>query len=295
MSTSAIISTRNFDINRVTFVVGQAKNGRNASINIKYDGQNLNLKLPRLAFPGGVLTREDEKTHTISYTLIGSLKDCDPYGKDRANDADEIGKFYNILLDLTDRIVKAAVENSVKWFGKKRSEEGIREGFKPLMRLSVDRVDGEYVPNGKYPPSVTLKVPVYDGRVNMDIVDARGNPMYVNPNSLSGTFSKRCEAIPVVSASIYVMAGGGFGVTWRVTMAQVFQQSRVSAASVFSDTIVSEDSEVPVPQTQDEEETHGDAPPLNVEIPENPDETSAPPPPTAAASRRRRAVPAPAV
>ena len=293
MSTNAIISTRNFDINRVTFVVGQAKNGRNASINIKYDGQNLNLKLPRLSFPGGVLSREDEKTHAVSYTLIGSLKDCDPYGKERASETDEVSKFYNILLDLTDRIIASAVENSVKWFGKKRSEEGIREGFKPLMRLSVDRVDGEYVPNGKYPPSVTLKIPVYDGRVNMDIVDARGNPMYVNPNSLSGTFSKRCEVIPVVSASIYVMAGGGFGVTWRVTMAQVFQQSRVSAAAVFSDTIVSEESEALTAPAQDDE-TSGDAPPLSVEIHENAEETSVPPPPTAA-SRRRRAVPASAL
>jgi len=290
MSTSAIISTRNFDINRISFVVGQAKNGRNPSISIKYDGQNLSLRLPRLGFPGGVLVREDDKTGTTSYTLIGSLRGCDPYGKERANDADEIGKFYNMMLDLEERIIQAAVENSVKWFGKRRSEEGIREGFKHLMRLSVDKVDGEYVPNGKYPPSVTMKIPVYDGRVNMEIIDPRGNPIYTSPATLQGTFSKGMEANLVTTASIYVMAGGGFGVTWRVTHAQVFPQSRVTAASIFSDTITNE--QAPVQEEEVHEHVAETSTALNVEIPDNVEETAAPPAPTAAAARRRRAVPA---
>ena len=251
MSTNAIISTRNLDINRVSFVVGQAKNGRNASINIKYDGQNIGIRLPRLAFPGGILSRTDDKTGSVGYSLMGSLKGADPYGKERANDADESGKLYNFLLDLNEKIVQSATENSVKWFGKKRSEEAIRDGMKSLMRLSVDKVDGEYIPNGKYPPSLVLKVPVYDGRVNVDIVDAKGNPTYVTPQSLSGVFSKGVEANIAVSASIYVMAGGGFGVTWRVSHAQVFQQSRVTAASIFSDSIQDgedeEDTTAPVP------------------------------------------------
>ena len=289
MSTNAIISTRNFDINRITFVVGQAKNGRNPSINMKYDGQSMSLRLPRLAFPGGVLVREDDKTGTTSYTLIGSLRGCDPYGKERASDSDEVGKFYNLMQDLKERIIQTAVENSVKWFGKKRSEEVIRESFKDLMRLSVDKVDGEYVPNGKYPPSVTLKIPVYDGRVNMDIIDPRGNPVYTSPASLQGTFPKGSESNLVTTASIYVMAGGGFGVTWRVSHAQVFPQSRVTAASIFSDTITNEEA----PQVDEEvQETQNETPSLPTEIPENVEETSAPPAPTAAASRRRRAVPA---
>ena len=294
MSTNAIIPISKLDISHISFVVIPAKNGRNSSISIKYDGQNLNLKLPRLAFPGGVLTREGDDGKT-SYTLIGSLKGCDSYGKERANDADDTGRLYNFLKDLEERIIQAAVENSVKWFGKKRSEEGIREGFKPLMRLSVDKVNGEYVPNGKYPPSMTLKVPVYDGRVSMDIVDARGNPMYVNPNSLAGTFTKGSEIIPVVSASIYLMAGGGFGVTWRATMAQVFHQSRVSAASVFSDTIERDEGAVPAAPAQTET-AHDDAPAEDYVIPENLEETAAPAPASAAApARRRRAVPSSAV
>ena len=259
MSTNAIVNVRNIDINRVTFLIGQAKNGRNPSVSIKYDGQNLQLRLPRMSFPGGVLMRETEGN--TSYTLIGSLKGCDPYGKERATDSDDTAKFYNFLLDLEEKIIAAAVEHSVKWFGKKRSEEAIRDGFKHLMRLSVDKKDGEYVPNGKYPPSVTVKVPVYDNRVNVDIIDTRGDPVYVTPASLNSVFPKAVDANLVVSASIYIIAGGGFGVTWRLTYAQVFPQMRQTARNVFMDEEVTEttqeatESEIPVQNSLVEDES----------------------------------------
>jgi hypothetical protein len=292
MSTSAIVNIRNVDINRISFVVGQVKTGRIPSINIKYDGQNVGFRLPRLNFPGGMMERTDEKSGTTSYTLMGTLRGCDSYGKERANPNDEIGALYNFLLDLNDKIIQSAVENSVKWFGKKRSEEAIRDGFKPLMRISADKVDGEYQPNGKYPPSVQLKIPVYDNRVNTDIVDVRGNPMYVTPSSLKTTFVKGCDGNVAVTGSIYVMAGGGFGVTWRVTHAQVFQQERLTAASVFSDSIVESENttEVHSAETLAETPVEVESPALDVEIPETYEET--PPPVPQKTERKRRAVPA---
>jgi len=283
MSTNAIVNVRNIDTSRVSFVIGQAKNGRNPPVSIKYDGQNLQLRLPRMAFPGGVLQREAEGGNT-SYTLIGSMKGCDPYGKDRAPDTDDTTKLYNFLLDMEEKIISSAVENSVKWFGKKRSEEAIRDGFKKLMRLSVDKVDGEYIPNGKYPPSLTIKVPVYDNRVNVDIIDSKGNPVYVSPTSLNSVFPKGVDSNLVVSGSIYIIAGGGFGVTWRMTYAQVFPQSRMNARSVFMpDEEEGEDVEEASPVIPDA--------PQNSVTEEIPEETPAPAPAPASAApaRRRRA------
>jgi hypothetical protein len=280
MSTSAIVTVRNIDVNQISFVVGQAKNGRNPMIAIKYAGQNLQLRLPRMKFPGGVLVRETEQNDSKSYTLIGSLNGCDPYGRDRAPDTDDVTRFYNFLLDLENKIISAAVEGSVKWFGKKRSEEAIRDGFKKLMRMSVDKVDGEYIPNGKYPPSVTVKVPVYDNRVNTEVVDNRGNPMTVYPTSLISVFPKGVEANLVVSGSIYTIAGGGFGVTWRLSYAQVFPIQRMTAASVFADDIENDETEATqettVVESPQQQET------------ETPQEEEAPPPAPVKATGRRR-------
>jgi hypothetical protein len=271
MTTTAIINLRTLDINRISFVVGQAKSGRNPSIAIKYDGQNLGLRLPRLTFPFGVSSNEYEKGN-VSYSTDGSLKGCDPYAKERANDKDDVGRLYNFLLDLHDKIIQSAVENSGRWFGKKRSEEGIREGLKPLMRLSADKVDNEWIPNGKYVPRLTLKIPVYDGKVAVDVIDHAGNPVRVTPQSLDAVIPAYADANMAVQPSIYVMAGGGFGVTWRITHAQVFPQSRLSAASVFADAIEPEeeveaqepDASAPVqepPASAPEEETPVSAPP----------------------------------
>ena len=290
MSTNAIVNIRNLDINRISFVQGTAKSGRIPSISIKYDGQNIGMRLPRLGFPFGLGVMD--KDGPPSYSLTAPLKGCDPFCKERASENDDIGKFYNFLLDLQEKVVKEAVENSVKWFGKKRSVELIRESMKPIMRMHMTDVDGERVPSGKYPPNVTIKIPVYDNRVNVDIVDPRGNPMYVTPSSLAGVFTKGSEANVAVTASIYVMAGGGFGVTWRVSHAQVFQQARMTAASVFSDSITNEEDEETAP-TQEATE------PETLAVPQNSveDETQDVPAPAPAASapaktgRRRAAGP----
>ena len=231
------IRVSDIDVSKISFVLGVKRAGRNPPINLKYNGANLQVRLPRIGYPGGCLVREGE-TGLKTYTLIGSLKGCDPYGKERSAAADDVGKLYNLLTDLENRIIAAAVENSVAWFGKKRSEEAIRDSFKRILSFSTDKVDGEYVPNGKYPPSFRVKVPVYDNKVSAEVVDSARNPVYVTPETLETKdtpFPKGVEANLVISGSIYVIAGQGFGVTWRLTDAQVFPQRRMGAAAIFAD------------------------------------------------------------
>jgi hypothetical protein len=231
------IHSNAIDVNAISFVLGQKRAGRNPPINMKYNGSNLQIRLPRIGYPGGCLVREGE-TGVKTYTLIGSLKGCDPYGKEAYAGTDEVGKLYNLLSSLEERIIRSAVDNSVAWFGKKRSEEAIRDSFKRILSFSTDKVDGEYVPNGKYPPSFRVKVPVYDNKVSSEVVDSARNPVYVTPETLETKdtpFPKGVEAKLVVSGSIYVIAGQGFGVTWRLTDAQVFPQQRMTAATIFAD------------------------------------------------------------
>jgi len=296
MSTnSAIVNARNIDVNRITFSIGKATAGRNPSINIKYDGQNLQLRLPRMKFGAGIMIRENEQTESKTYSLFGALGDAvDKYGKDRSSATDDMSRFYNFLLDLEEKIVASAVENSTAWFKKKRSEEAIRDSFKKLLRVSVDKQGDEYVPNGKYPPSMTIKVPVYDNRVSTEFIDAKGNPMTVYPSSLPAVFPKGVEANLVVSGSIYNV-NGSFGVTWRLTYAQVFPQQKLTAKNVFADDIEEADSETvvatPIP-TEDSGPIQSSDTALDVEVPDL-DEVQAPAPapapaPEPATGRRRR-------
>jgi hypothetical protein len=158
-----------------------------------------------------------------------------------------MGPVYNFMLDLQELLVNWATENSAKLFGKKRSVESVRDSFKNLLSVSTEKQGDEYVPNGKYPPSLRLKVPVYDGRVTMDAVNSQMIPYHLTVDSLKSVFPKYVEANLVISPSVYVI-GQGFGVTWGIKFAQVFPPSRLTAASVFS--AVAEVA--PVPEETDE-------------------------------------------
>lgn len=263
-SASISVNVRNLNVSKISFVKGQAKNGRNAPINMKYGDtektkQNFQLILPQSAVR--LLTRTDDRSGETSYSLSYTLSDCDNYGKEHADESTEIGKLYNFLIDLEEALIKAAVENSVDWFGKKRSEESIRDGFNRIVKVSSDKIGGEKVPNGKYPPSWLIKIPIYEGKVAMDnegIVNARGHPVEnVTPGTLDSVFPNNTKAKLAVTGSVYVITGGGFGISWRLRAAQVFPSSKVNAAELFG---VSQEEEEDQEETTQPEESQPERP-----------------------------------
>jgi hypothetical protein len=288
MSTNAIVNVTNASIDLVSFPEAKRNKQGGLGVRMLYGGQNFSLRLPRMGFPGGLLQREDEKSGNVSYSLIGSLKGCDPYAKARSTGDDEMSKLYNFLLDMQDKLIQTATENSSKWFGKKRGEESIRDSFndRSILSVSSDKNGDEYVPNGKYPPSFRLKLPVYEGKVSMDVVDAATKPVFLTVDSLRSVFPKNVAANLVVSGSIYII-GQSFGVTWRVTHAQVFPQTRPTASTIF-EAVAAEVSSEQEPNDSDSatgalESTPAEAetPVAEVHVPE-----VAPP----AAQKKRRAV-----
>jgi hypothetical protein len=260
MATSAIIPSENLDINRI--VIGEIRQNKagGKTVPIKYNGQSFQVRIPRINYPAGLVTRVDEKTGQRNYSMLASLKGCDPYAKERSEDGSDIGQFYNFLLDLQEKIIQHTIANSGKWFGKSKSEAVIRETMKAILTPSVEKVNGEYVANGKYPPSLRLKISIWDGQVGMDAVDANGTTIELNEDNLAQVFAKRVECRMVLTPSIYV-TGTGFGVTWRVVMAKVFPPSRVGAKAAFADIKEPEESlekgedelEVPVTEELDQE------------------------------------------
>ena len=291
MSVNAIINASNLDINKVSFGdIRVSKTNGSKSVPIKYNGQNFQMRIPKLQYPMGVSIKETE--NGTNYTMLASLRGCDSYAKERApEDAGEIGQMYNFLKDLEEKVIKTAVEKSVSWFGRARKEDVLRDSMKTLVSPSVEKQGAEWVPNGKYPPSFRMKVPVYDGKVNMDAVDMANRPIPLSTDNLETVFPKRMEARFIVSPSIYV-SGQGFGVTWRISYAQVSAQAKISAAQLFE---AEEEAE------EEEETKENLTQRFDSEVPEEttfvPASPSAPPevevkaaPPAPAKAARRRVV-----
>jgi hypothetical protein len=189
-------------------------------------------------YPMGVNVRESE--NGTNYTMSLTLKGCDPYAKEKAApEAGSLGTLYNFLGDLQNKLLDTAETSSVKWFGKARTRPVLEDTMKQFISPSVEKVGGEWVPSGKYPPSLRMKVPVYDGRVAMDVTDSAGKAVAVDTDNIANVFPKRVEASIVVSPGIYV-SGQGWGVTWRVSYARVTPPTRTTAADVFKDEIEQE-------------------------------------------------------
>jgi hypothetical protein len=291
MSTNAIITSSNLDISKVSFGDIRANKAGGKSVPIKYNGQNLQIRIPKTGYPMGINIRDTDNGTTYGLSL--TLKGCDAFAKDRAGpEAGELGILYNFLLDMQEKLVQTAVVSSKKWFGKDRTEAVIRDTMKQFLSPSVEKINGEWVPSGKYPPSLRMKVPVYDGRVSMDVVDSTGKPVEVDTENLSTLFPKRVDASVVVAPSIYV-TGTGFGVTWRVIYAKVSPPQRVTAADVFRDEI-EEERKAPVappttPETEEEEQEQTEiSVPMAEETPTAPPAVVQPPP-NKPANRRRAA------
>jgi len=257
MSTNAIISQNNLDVSKITFGDIRMNKAGGKSIPIRFNNVPLQIKLDKATYFQGVNVKETP--NGTAYEMKLNLRNCDPNARDRAGaDAGSIGVLYNFLLDLQEKVIQEGVKNSKKWFGKDRSESLVRETMKLYLGPSVERINGEWVPSGKYPPGLKMKVGVYDGRVAMDVTDHTGKPLPLDVDNITEVFPKRVEASVVVAPSIYV-TGTGFGVTWRVTYARVTPPQRVTAADVFKDEI-DEESRAPAVapsyEQQEEEATH---------------------------------------
>jgi hypothetical protein len=242
MATMANIEITKINIDLLT--VGEVKKGKGLSAPLMYDGQRCSILLPKMSYPGGLLSRADEQTGVVSHSLIGSLKGCPSDGKARCEGDEPLSRTYNTLQDIGTLVKRWAFENSAKLFGKKRSQESIDDSFneRSIMSISSDKVGGEYVPNGKYPPSFKAKIPVYDGRLVNDfqIVDQKNKDIPVTVQSLASIFPKGVSANLLVTGSIYII-GQSFGISWKVSMAQVFAPTRLTASSVF-ESVADEDS-----------------------------------------------------
>ena len=287
MATSAIISVSNLDINKVSFGDIRMNKAGGKTVPIKYNGQNLQIRLPKSMYPMGINIRDTE--NGASYQLALTLKGCDSYAKERATtETGELGSLYNFLLDMQEKLLQTSITNSVKWFSKSRTREILADSMKQFVSPSVEKINGEWVPTGKYPPSFRMKVPVYDGRVTMDVSDHSGKPIEVDTENIGAVFPKRVEASVVVAPSVYI-SNQTFGVTWRVTYARVSPPQRLTAAQVFADEI---EEEVAAPAALERAPALSSLAPEEdqqeeVEVPTAPPAPAPAPAPKAPANRRR--------
>jgi hypothetical protein len=91
----------------------------------------------------------------------------------------DLDAFLKSMKALEDKVKRDAMANSLEWFGKEiKSMEVIDEKFNTMLRHP--KVKGTEVPDTTKPPTLTVKIPCWNGVWKPEIYDEDGEPLFVN-------------------------------------------------------------------------------------------------------------------
>lgn len=282
------LSAPKLDINQVHIALGPQPKIKNRSpgINLKYGDSRKNFQIKLDESNVRFMSYTDEQSGKATFNLSYTLTGCDPFGKERATGNDNISKLYNFLLDLEEEMIQEAVKNSDEWFGSTRSEEGIRDSFNRIINVSKEKVGNKKVANGKYPPSLRIKVPVYEGEVKLNegaVINSQGKVIEkkdLTVENLPTLFPNYSTAKLAIVGSGYIV-NKSFGVSWRLQLAQVFQKQKLNASELFMN-----DEETNEEETTEEQSSQQVSVPE--ERPATPPQTTEPTVAPNAPARKRR-------
>jgi hypothetical protein len=217
-----IIKAKNFRPNEVTYQPAKtnARGGKNVYLN--YNSNNLHLAIP-LMFTWGANERVDESSGRVSYDVSLVFET----GKSAA-----VRDFCKKLQTLQEKVLNdASGEKSREWFGKTMSKEVAEAMMYPILKYPKDKNTGEtdYTRN----PSMKLKIPYWDGKFNLELYDWDGRPTFIPDKDGDSTRTPQGDKTPVdlipkkshikglIACTGLWMAGGRFGITWKLLQAKV--------------------------------------------------------------------------
>jgi hypothetical protein len=133
--------------------------------------------------------------------------------------------FLRSMKALEDRVKKDAIANSIEWFGKEiKSMEVIEEKFNVMLRHP--KVKGTEMPDTSKSPTLTVKIPCWNGVWKPEIYDEDGEPLFVHgkvnahKNPLEFLPSKT-HVICLIQCGGLWFVNGKISITWNLKQAIV--------------------------------------------------------------------------
>jgi hypothetical protein len=203
MSDSIVFAT-NFNANKLTISdvrTNPTTKAKQAYIN--YNGGKFIVQTPHhmnLPFGLGVQDKSKFGGTGFEYSLDLSLNGYN-------DDSSPVGQYFEMLQSLDEFIIKTAVSKSEEWFGKKKSEEVIRDMFKSAVKMPRDESKG-------YAPTQKIKLRKnQSGEFETKFYNPKGK-LYTN-TPIEDLLPKRAQVTVLLQCAGLWFTAAGFGVTWR--------------------------------------------------------------------------------
>lgn len=239
-----IVKTKHFDPSALAYQNAKVNSRGGKSVGIRLQGQPLVLSIP-LMFTWGVNERVDEASGRVSYDLALVFEN---------EKSSAIKSFCTKLKEMQDKILDdAAGSKSKEWFGKAKLSREVAEAMMyPILKYPKDKNTGEL--DYSRDPNVKIKVPYWEGKYNIELFDWDGTQTFApEKDGVQGPQGDKTplDLVPskshikgLISCNGVWMAGGRFGVTWKLVQARVRKPVRLLGTGVCHLDADSDDDEI---------------------------------------------------
>lgn len=228
-----IISNANTDnINNFTYTEPKAyKSGKGKNVRVIGGArQYQSIQLPMM-MSWGFNRNVNDKTNEVSYSISLQF----PPEEERTHEQTRLLEMFKVR---DEKHIQTAVENSQKWFGKKMSEEVVRENYVSLLKYPKVK-DSDEIDYSR-PPAIRMKLGFYDGvfkfnLYNMDSEFLFNEEIQREKDEVSQVESLLTELIPKTSNLVAILQSNGmwfvnknFGETFQLSQAIVKPPVRIN-------------------------------------------------------------------
>jgi hypothetical protein len=196
-------------------------------------------------------------------------------------------EFLEKLKAFESQIIDAAVKNSELWFGKSKTREVVEDNFFPFIKYPKDKVTKNT--DMTKAPTVSVKVPNYNGRWSVQVYDTKQNRLFPseNENHTPLDFVPKDSTVACVLQCGGLWFGGkGWGVTWKLNqvvvkpmeVSSVYDRCYVQLSTDEIQTLNSQSAVKPEPsaeEPQEEEEEEEPVQQTSTTVPDSDDEAEA--------------------
>ena len=246
---SALVKGKNIDTSKVSFSTPRVLDNGAKLVYVNYNNGRFSVQTPWMEMPWkmGVFTEGEYPKYSIDISFKGM------------DESPELQGFHDKLLELEQKIIDGGFENSVAWFKKKKTTREVVEAiYNPIVKVSKDKETGE--PDGKWPPSMKLKVPRRDGTWECKIQDSKG-PIKINdpenPVNLEDVLVKNTRVRGIMQCVGLWISSGNYMCQWKLVKAEVEVPDGYSNEDFLEDTD-DEDGETQPTQLEDSDGSDGE-------------------------------------
>ena len=130
--------------------------------------------------------------------------------------------FLEKMQQFEQKIKNDALTYSKEWLGKvHKSSEVVDALYSPFLKYSKDRNTGE--PDTSKPPSIRIKIPIWEGEWRCAIYSEEGAQLFPNNTGLTPIelIPKATQVKVLMTCGGIWFANGKFGITWKLIQAMV--------------------------------------------------------------------------